>query len=309
MTELTRLDAWSVPQDEIDHLGHMSTLFYAQRADQGAARMLELLGAAPGALAQAGLTAAVVDRHTHFRREQLAGAPLTLAGGVAAASPARIDLYQEMANARTGEPVAMFRSGVQLQRRDTREPASLPAQWLAAATARLVQPPARSLPRSLPMERMGADLTLADFARVGIASHLRREITAEACDADGFLVPPPPKLVSGTRFYNQGVMDEVWTAVPGFVWPALEMRMLGLRAPRQGDVLDTYTALLSISHKIMQSGIWVFEARSQALVQVIHQVNIFFNLGVRRPQDMPAQVRERLGRLACPELFAPREGR
>jgi acyl-CoA thioesterase FadM len=303
---LTPLAEWNVPQDEIDHLGHMSTLFYAQRAEQGVARIVEQLGGAPGELAAAGLIAAVVDQHTHFRREQLAGAPLTLAGGVVAQSAERIDLYQEMANAGTGEAAAMFRSGVQLRHRATRLPASIPAPWLEAAAARPIEPPARSRPRSLPLERMGADLTLDDFARAGIASHQRREITAEICDADGFLAPAPPRLVGAKGPYNQGVMDQVWGAAAGFVWPALEMRTLSPRAARQGDVLDVYTALLSVSHKIIHSGIWVFEARSSALVSVSHQVNIFFKLSTRRPQDMPADLRERLTGLAHPELLPPR---
>ena len=152
---------------------------------------------------------------------------------------------------------------------------------------------------------MGAGLTLEDFARAGIASHLRREITPQVCDADGIWAPPRPRKWAGVGGSpSQGVMDEIWGSVPGFVWPALEMRILTRGPVRQGDVLESYTALITVSHKIMHSGIWVFEATSRRLVSVIHQVNIFFNFETRRPQDMPAEVRARLERLARPQIMA-----
>jgi acyl-CoA thioesterase FadM len=153
---------------------------------------------------------------------------------------------------------------------------------------------------------MGADLAPADFARLGIAAHLRREIASEECDADGFFAPSPPKITARNGVYNQGIMDQVWGTVPGFAWPALEMRTLMPRTPRRGDVLETYSALLSVGHKVMQSGFWTFEARSGALVAVMQQVNIFFELAARRAQDMPADVRERLTRLATPGLIGSR---
>jgi len=306
MNELTGLAEWTVPDEEIDHLGHMSTLFYAHRANQAALRLLETLGAGPADLAAAGLVAAVVDRHTLFRREQLARAPLTLAGGVAGVGPQRLDVYAEMANAATGDLAATFNLGVEVQRRDARTPADMPSAWRQAAAAWRIEPPARSHPRTLPLDRMGADLTAADLARIGIAPHLRREILPEECDADGVFSPPPPRLVAKNGVYNQGIMDQVWGTVPGFAWPALEMRTLAPRTPRQGDVLETYSALLSVGHKVMQSGFWTFDARSGALVAVMQQVNIFFDLAARRAQDMPAEVRERLTRLATPGLVAPR---
>lgn len=305
MTDLIRLAEWTVPDDEIDHLNHMSTVFYAQRSDQGVFALLAGLGATPEALGAAGLVAVVTDRHTLFRREQLAGSPLVLEGGVIAVGPGRLEVYAQMAHAGTGELAAMFRLGVELQARATRTPQAIPAAWAEAARAGRIEPPPRSAPRSLPMERMGAALTLEDFARAGVECHLRREIAAETCDADGIWAPFRPRKWTGPGGSpSQGVMDEIWGSVPGFVWPALEMRILTLGPVRQGDVLESYTALLAVSHKIMQSGIWVFEAKSRRLVSVIHQVNIFFNFATRRPQDMPAEVRARLEALARPQIMA-----
>ena len=155
-----------------------------------------------------------------------------------------------------------------------------------------------------------------DFARVGIKSHLRREITAEECDADGFFVPPPPPTSAplgvpgpggiGGRTSTQGVMDNVWGSVPNFVWPTLEQRTLALRTPRRGDQLDSYTALVSVSDKVIVSGTWVFEAGGGALTTVNHQVNIFFNFETRRPEPMPPPVRARIAGLATPGLLAGR---
>ncbi len=308
MSALIRLADWTVPEDEIDHLNHMSTVFYAQRSDRGLHNLLDQLGAGPEALAATGLVPVVVDRHTLFRREQLVGSRLVLDGAVTAVGRKRLEVYAQMAHAGTGELAAMFRLGVELQDRVTRAPAAIPAAWAAEAEARRIEPPPRSGPRSLPLGALGAELTLEDFVRAGIASHLRREITPDLCDADGIWTPPRPRKWTGPgNSGSQGVMDQIWGGVPGFVWPALEMRILTLGPVRRGDVLDSYTALYSVGHKVMQSGIWVFEAASRRLVQVIHQVNIFFNFETRRPQDMPHEVRARLEGLMNLELLRGRE--
>jgi acyl-CoA thioesterase FadM len=267
---------------------------------------VEGLAGPPGALAEAGLVATVADRHTHFRREQLEGAPLSLVGGVCAAEPQRLELYQEMTNTATGESSAMFRTAIRLRHVATREPAPFPSAWLEAAAGRLIPAPTRSQPRTLALDRMGADLTPEDFARVGLTSHVSREITAKDCDAQGFYVPPPPTLIRPAEGWNQGVMDHVWGAVPGHAWPALEMRVLTPRIPRQGDVLQSYTALLSAGHKIIQSGTWVFEARTGALTSVHQQVTAFFDLSTRKTLDMPVDLRARLAELATPDLLARR---
>src|SRR5687768_12944421 len=106
MPELTRLTEWTVPPDEIDHLDHMSTLFYAWRADQAAMRLIEGFAGGATTLASAGLTLAVIDRHTHFLREQRGDASLVISGGVVGAASARIEIYAEMTNAVTGELAA-----------------------------------------------------------------------------------------------------------------------------------------------------------------------------------------------------------
>jgi acyl-CoA thioesterase FadM len=180
----------------------------------------------------------------------------------------------------------------------------IPAPCLAAARARQVEPTHRSQPRTLTLANMGAELTLADFRRVGIASHMRRKIRPEDCDELGFYAPPPPRIFWTKESSNQGVMDRVWGSVPGFVWPSMEMRTLDLRPLRAGDVLDSYTALLSVGHKVIHSGVWVFDAANGDLVSTTHQVNIFFRLATRRAQDMPVPERARIEALATPELLA-----
>ncbi|MDB5448595.1 MAG: hypothetical protein JWQ97_3912 [Phenylobacterium sp.] len=304
MNGLTRLAEWTVPDDEIDHLGHMSALFYGVRARQGAAAMLANLCAGAAELEAAGLVIGLADHHTLFRREQMAASPLQLSGAVTGVAERRIELYQEMGHAGAGELAAMFNSGIELRDRATRRPVVIPAPCLEAARARQVEPTHRSQPRTLTLASMGAELTLADFRRVGIASHMRRKIRPEDCDELGFYAPPPPRIFWTKESSNQGVMDGVWGSVPGFVWPSMEMRTMEFAPIRAGDVLDSYTALISVGHKVIHSGVWVFEALSGALVSTNHQVNIFFNFETRRAQDMPAHDRARIAALATPELLA-----
>lgn len=302
MTELARLAGWTVPEDEIDRLGHMNIQFYGLRAALGCGRMLERIGLGPPELAARGLTVSTVDQHTMYRREQLANSPLSIFGGVAAAGPERIAVYLEIRNDRTGDLAATFLSSLQLQDRATRMELRFPDALVEAANARQATPPARSQPRSLPLERMAADLTTGDLARAGVESHLRRVVGAADCDADGFVRPAQPRRIGAATPPSQGVMDQVWHCVDGFAWPALEARTLTLASPRLGDVLDTYTALLAVTHKILQWGTWVFEARSGQLVSVSRQVNIFFDVAARQTRDLPADVQARLSALARPAL-------
>jgi acyl-CoA thioester hydrolase len=301
MSELAKLAEWTVPPNEIDQLGHMNISFYERRAVQGAERLLELSGAGSAELAAKGLTLSVSDRHARYRREQLEGAPLILAGGVLAASPQRFDVYLEMSNPAQGAMASDFQLGVELQDRATRTPAQIPASWLAGAERSRIEPPPRHRPLRLTVERMGPSVTPADFRRVGLASHNRREVTPEACDADGF-VAPKPFAREGVRTHA-GVTENIWFAQAGYAWPSLEMRTLLLRAARAGDVLEAYEAILHAGHKTLQWGVWVFEANTGSLVSITQQFNIFFNLTARRAEDMPHDLRERLAGLATPDLF------
>ena len=150
-------------------------------------------------------------------------------------------------------------------------------------------------------------------------SHLRREITPDLCDADGFMAPQVPSTSVpkatpgaggvGMRTSNQGVLDQIWGHLDGFVWPTLETRVLTLRTARAGDALDSYAALLSVGHKVIHSAIWVFEARTGALTSVAHQVSVFFSYAARRTLDMPPEERARLEGLATPRLLAPGQKR
>jgi acyl-CoA thioesterase FadM len=305
MTELTRLAEWTVPPDEIDHLDHMSTLFYAFRAEQTAMRLVESLAGGAEDLSTAGLTAMIVDRHTNFLREQRGDARLAMSGGFVGAAGARLDLYLEMSNAVSGELAATFLVQVELQDGGTREPAPMPASWIAAATAHRIERPAHGAPRTLTLERTGGRLTLADFARAGIVSHERRAVAAADCNADGVFETRRPQLTPPARFRTTGVMAKIWSISPGFAWPALEKRSLHLRALRAGDVLDVYEALVEVSRKVIVWGVWTFNARDQALVMVSRNVNAFFNLETRRTEDMPADLQGRLREAATPELLSP----
>lgn len=300
MSDLPRLAAWTVPADEIDHIDHMGTGFYAYRVEGEAQRLAEGLFGAPGVLAAEGLRLLVVDRHTHYRKEQRLGAPLMLEGGVTSAAETQIGVYLQMANAETGELAAMFSMLVEARAIATGAPASFPPRPLEA---QWIEPPARSRPRSLPPETSGADLTLDDFKRLGIEPHIHQQIRPEACDADGYLRTVKPRFVPDDHIPTVGVMSQVWACAPGHFWPMIEQRDIKRRIPRSGDVLETYEAMLKVDHKAIHSANWVFEAKSGALTEVRHMVTVFFSAQTRRSVSLPPDLRERFEALAQPQLL------
>jgi acyl-CoA thioesterase FadM len=279
---LTILAEWNVPPDEIDHIDHMGTAFYAYRAEQGALRLIERLF---------GLTGLVADRHIHYRREQRLGAPLRLSAGVTGASGSQIAVYAEIANAESGQPAAEF--NLQVELRSRLEHAAFPQ----------IIPPARSRPRSLPYEKLAPHLRPANFERVGIASHTRQEIRAEACDADGCLRATKPKFIPEDHVPTTGVMAGVWRYAPGYFWPAVEQRDLRFRVPRRGDVLETYEAVLGVEGKAVHSANWIFEAASGELVEARHMITVFFDSRTRRSESLPPDLLGYLNGVARPELL------
>jgi acyl-CoA thioesterase FadM len=303
LSDLPRLAEWTVPADEIDHIDHMGTAFYAWRIGLEVERLVEGLSGAPGALAAEGLKLLVADRHTHYRKEQRLGAPLVLDGGVTSADGGRFGVYMQMANAETGDLAAMFNMLVEARAVATGAPAPFPASWLQTASSCLVEAPARSRPRSLTPDKSGADLTVADFHRLGTAPHIRLEIRPEACDADGWLRTVKPRFVPENHIPQVGVMSQVWNCAPGYFWPMIEQRDVMLRIPRAGDVLETYEAMLKVDNKAIHSANWVFEAKTGALTEVRHMVTVFFSGETRHAASLPPDLRERFEGLAQPQLL------
>jgi len=313
MSELSRVAEWTVPDAEIDELGHMSATQYERRALEGWRALLDAIGAGPAALAASGLTAVAVDQHGIFRREQVVGAPLSLAMGVVSAGGSRIEVCQEFANTATGDLAATFRTWVELQDLSDRAPAQLSLPWLEAALLKKAEAPARSQPRTLTSETLDANPTTADLLAAGVRPHLRVEVTPELCDAQGFMIPPRPPPAAPKYFAvdaegkrtGQGVMNNVYGYLRGYAWPTVESRNRMVRSVRVGEVLETYAALVSVGHKVIRSATWVFEARSGALVSIAHRVNVFLSYRQRRTLDMPPEERRRLEGLATPQLLSP----
>ena len=300
---LTCVAEWNVPPDEIDHIDHMGTAFYAYRADQSALHLIERLAASPHGAAFADLVGTVADRHIHYRREQRLGAPLRLTVGVTGAKGSRICFYAEIINAETGEAAAIFNMQVELRRDRLDTPAPVPRAWLEQGAQAWMVPPPGSGPRTLSDERLGQRVSRADFERLGVASHSRQEIRAEACDAAGFLKKTKPKFNPEDHIPQTGAMARVWNYAPGYFWPAVEQRDLRFRVPRRGDVLESYEAVVGVSDKVVHSAVWVFEARSGDLVDVRHMVTVFFAAETRRSENIPAELLRYLKSLAKPELL------
>lgn len=301
---LPRLAEWTAPADEIDHIDHMGTGFYAWRIERAVADFLEGVIGAPDAFAGLGLRPLVVDRHTHYRKEQRLGAPLALDGGMTSAAGSRFGVYMQMVNVATGELAAMFNMQVEARSGATGAAEPLAAAWLQGALAQVIEPPPKSRPRSLTPDKSGAHLTVEDFRRLGIAPHARQEIAPQACDAEGYLVPVKPRFTPETHIPQVGVMAQVWNCAPGYFWPMIEQRDLKLRIPRAGDVLETYEAMLKVDGKAIHSANWVFEARSGALTEVRHMVTVFFNGETRHAVSLPPDLRERFERQSLPQLLA-----
>ncbi|MET0183439.1 MAG: thioesterase family protein [Caulobacterales bacterium] len=304
MAELTRFTEWTVGENEIDHLGHMNMNFYGLRAEEGCAEMMARIGLPQSVLDSSGLIVSAFDQHTLFRREQMEGARLSVSGEICAATPNAITLYEEIRNEDNGDVAGSFIFTTKLLDRATRAPRPFPEQVVETASARIIDVPARSQPRSVPTDAMKLNVTIADLARAKIEPHVMRKIEPEECDAEGYWAPSRPRAVK--RDYpevSQGVMDHVWRSIDGILWPALEQRVVAVTPARMGNTLLTYSAIFDLTHKILRWGSWVFEKETQRLVTTTQIANICFSPEDRRARDIPPEHGARLRAMAHPEFI------
>jgi acyl-CoA thioesterase FadM len=308
------LDESEVLDSEIDSLGHMNVRFYLSRVDQANNVLLDKLGVTP---APGSAVVRRQDTYSRFRREQFAGAPLQVAGGMLESDDALVRCYFEIRNPEKDEIAATFivRSGLV-------DPAS---QRVLALPPRLnrvneqygTRLPEYGQPRSLSLDPPRLDVSLEELEKrvsqnpvPGMMSGRRESVLdPEDCDANGFLkenvdlmfVMHKPQPGQQSASFGPPVMKTA--NGHRFSWAMIETRAIVLGRPRAGDRLVSIGADVAMGERWRQSRRWAFVAETGRLVGINDVVGMALDLDERRSIIIPDDLRASIERDYLPDLI------
>lgn len=306
MARLRPLYEGEVADEEIDHLGHMNVRFYLNKALLASRALARQLGV-EAACREMGAQLAVHDLFTRHFREQLAGAPLVVLGGVLGSRGEGLRFYHELRNPERDELAASFLHDVRLEQADTRKPMPLP-ESVARRVADAICPwPERGRPRTLDVDAPLRRIPLDEARARGLAMREPRRVLASECDDDGV-------------YRTECHQDLVWAGMPipprqpgmplyelsdgrRFGWATLESRATLFALPRIGTLIQSFGAEVEIARKTSVRHQWVFDLERGTLLSAGRILNLAFDIGARRAIEMPDEVRESLGRQYQPDLL------
>lgn len=296
MGEMIELVRNSVQTWETDGMGHMNVQFYVEKAVQGLAALGVHLGLGPRHVEAEGARLYVRDHHIRFLREQHAGAPFMIRGGILSVHDFGFRLYQEMVNTATGAIAAALSSDIELQDIDSRETLPLPAKAKALAKEWLVELPAHGAARGLVLSDPAAAPSLAEAKTLGMLCTYQGEVLPAHCDSQGFLSAQRhigalsdaiPNLLANSSIGNRRRGPDIGGA-------ALEYRIIYRKPARLGDVLTVRTGVKAIGEKTYIWVHWMFDLESGQIIATAEAVVIQMSLSQRKTIPIPDDIRAAL---------------
>lgn len=301
MEDLQRLHESVVLDSEIDALGHMNVRHYGERALAATARLLDridlpALGASdvrPGAYDLPRL-------YTRYQREQLAGAPLEVHGGIVDVTNRGLRFYHELRNPVREEIAATFMHDVRFPNAALEEPPVIDHAIVEALESRRITIPDHGRPRSIDLDASTKAPSLEDAIANGMAVRKPRVIQAGLCDATGRVSADhrPFIMWGGEPLDGSDPGPPVFDLEGGgrMGWASLEMRSVRLAPLREGTRIQSFGAPVELNKKTSLRRFWVFDLDSGQPLLANDVVDIALHLDERRAIEIPDKMRIELER-------------
>jgi len=238
---VAEVEVWrgGVASWECDQMGHLNVGFYVAKSMEALAGLAAELGM-PGAFAaNAEATLVVREQHIRFIKEARPGAPLTISAGVIEIGETDARLMLLMRH-QTGELAASFQTlAVHATARDGR-PFPWPDRIRARAEALCVQVPENAAPRSIGLQPIQTQASLARADELGLVRTGLRVIDAQDCDAFGRMRTETfmHRLSDGIPHFFAGRRPGTGEPDRKVGGAALEYRLIHHAWPRAGDRLE-----------------------------------------------------------------------
>ncbi len=286
---------------ECDDLGHLNVKFYALKALEAFAAVIDDLGIAnperPAPLA----TARVREMHTRFLAEARPGAALTIAGGVLDHDATSLTVLLEMRHDATGAPAATFRITADHLHVKTGRVFAWPRKFADAVAAMKVELPDHAAPRGLAMGPLSPAPSMAEADRLALATISAGVFRADESDGAGVIRPSSFIGRSSDSSYRM-IFPAGVARPPGLSMAALENRLAVRRAAAPGDRFVLRSGYVEINARTARFVSWALDPVSGDPWATFEGFGAFFDLDARRAAEPPADVREQLRAWLRPEL-------
>ena len=74
-------------------------------------------------------------------------------------------------------------------------------------------------------------------------------------------------------------------------WASMETRIVIRRLPRVGDRIQSFSAVIGLGDKILHNIMWAYDVDREDLLMTFEIVNLAFDIGARRPMQIPERLR------------------
>ena len=298
-----------VRDEEIDALGHMNVRFYGARALESTARLLAEFDVEVnsfGMISPFGHDLPCL--FTRYHREQHAGSPLVVLGGLIDVGKDGLRIYHELRNPERDELAASFVHDVTLRRVGERESFSLPESMRKDLSEWVVEFPAEGGPRTIDLDAPPVAPTLEQAREEGLTFRMPRRIEAQDCDGEG-------RLAAETRpFYMWGgdlIPPQTRSDGPPLIaladggtmgWASMETRSVMLEPPVAGMRVQSFSATVELASKTCLCRYWVFDLETGRLLLANEVVELALHLGQRRAIEIPPEIRKGMEAALRPDL-------
>jgi len=287
---------------ECDQMGHMNVRYYFARANQGLAMLALELGMPPSQLRRDGLALRAVDQHVRFIRELRPGVYFTVRAGIVAATPDRLQVYEEMRFVHKDEVVASMISEVALVDGATNKPVTFSASALERARAFATLVPAETGPRGIERVKPRVPPQRSEALELNMAGAYLGPVLPEDCDGFGVMLESAfmARVSDGIGHYFQQLRGT--QRDPNIGGAALEYRYVFHERPQLGDVIEIRSGLKGLGNKTNNIGHWIFNVETGRCAATSEAIAVSFDLTTRKALDIPADVREMLKSRIVPGL-------
>jgi acyl-CoA thioester hydrolase len=276
---------------ECDEMGHLNVRHWLVKAMEGLAGLAGELGM-PGAFRpDAGATLLLREHHIRFLREARPGAPLHLTGGVTSFDEHSAWLLLEVIHSATGEPAATLHTRVEHAEPRSGRPFPWPRRVRECSEALRIEAPDYAQPRSISLEPVQAQASVAraealglrhtgrgviDGGQVDVFGRMRAEqFIGRVSDGVTGLVRPIREAIEQAGAEAEGPRPRLGGAV-------LEYRMLYLDWPRAGDHVALRSGLAGVDGRTQRLMHWLLDPVSGAAWGTSEAVAINLDLDTRK---------------------------
>jgi acyl-CoA thioester hydrolase len=271
------VEVWrgSVAMWECDAMGHLNVGFYVAKSMEGLAGLAAELGMPHAFAADAVATLIVREQHIRFVREARPNAPLVMTGGVLEIGETDARLLFLLRHS-DGQLAASFQTLVAHATVRDGRPFPWPARMLDRARTLAVAVPPEAAPRSIGLESVKSQASLARAEALGVRRTALGAVKASDCDIFG-------------RMRTEQMMARISDGIPHFfdgkrpgAGAALEYRLIHLDWPRAGDRLELRSGASGGDARFRKLTHWLLDPDSGKAWGVAEAIAVSFDLETRK---------------------------